>query len=210
MADRSNSGKALTVTGLFLLLSVLLISSPALAQSDSNPKWDLFVGYQWLHPGGTVPAPFGDPNNPTPFQIPDMAEGFGAAFTYNIDAHWGVEFDLGHNWGNSNYETTGSVGPRFMWRTDGGNYFLHTLVSLNRANVNGLNANNGAGAILGGGMDLPIRKSLAWRVFEADYVFGSHDYSDFAPRSFLVCGMFHLKVPVYAPDLSSVGAARPR
>ena len=184
MANRSNSDKALTVTGLFLLLSVLLISSPALAQSDTNPRWDLFVGYQWLHPGGTVPAPFGDPNNPTPFKIPDMAKGFGAAFTYNVDAHWGVEFDLGHNWGDGNYETTGSVGPRFMWRTDGGNYFLHTLVSLNRASVSGLNANNGVGAILGGGMDLPIRKSLAWRVFEADYVFGAHDYSDYAAPQF--------------------------
>lgn len=184
MADRSNLDKALTVTGLFLLLSVLLISSPALAQSDLNPKWDLFVGYQWLHPGGTVPAPFGDPNNPTPFKIPDMAKGFGSAFTYNIDAHWGVEFDLGHNWGNSNYELTGSVGPRFMWRTDNGNFFLHTLVGLNRASVSGLNANNGAGAILGGGMDLPIRKSLAWRVFEADYVFGRHDYSDYAAPQF--------------------------
>ncbi|MHB8215661.1 MAG: OmpA family protein [Candidatus Sulfotelmatobacter sp.] len=184
MADRSNSGKALTVTGLLLLLSVLLISSPAFAQSDSNPKWDLFVGYQWLHPGGTVPTPFGDPNNPTPFKVPDMAKGFGSALTYNIDAHWGVEFDLGHNWGDSNYETTGSVGPRFMWRTDNGNFFVHTLVSLNRVSVSGLNANNGAGAILGGGMDLPIRKSLAWRVFEADYVFGSHDYSDFAAPQF--------------------------
>jgi len=184
MADRSNSGKALTVTGLFLLLSVLLVSSPAFAQSDSNPKWDLFVGYQWLHPGGTVPAPFGDPNNPTPFKIPDMAKGYGAAFTYNIDHHWGVEFDLGHNWGDSNYEITGSVGPRFMWRTDNSNFFVHTLVSLNRVSVRGLNANNEAGAILGGGMDLPIRKSLAWRVFEADYVFGWHDYSDFAAPQF--------------------------
>jgi len=184
MADDSKSGKALTVTGLFLLLSILLISSPALAQSDSNPKWDLFVGYQWLHPGGTVPAPFGDPNNPTAFKIPDMAKGFGSAFTYNVDAHWGVEFDLGHNWGNGNYETTGSVGPRFMWRTDGGNFFVHTLVSLNRATVSGLNGSNGVGAIVGGGMDLPIRKSLAWRIFEADYVFGRHDYSAFAAPQF--------------------------
>ena len=101
----------------------MLICSPAVAQSDSNPNWDLFVGYQWLHPGGTVPAPFGDPTNPVPFKIPDMAAGFGSALTYTFDPHWGLEFDLGHNWGSGNYETTGSVGPRFIWRTDGANYF---------------------------------------------------------------------------------------
>jgi hypothetical protein len=90
-----------------------------------------------------------------------------------------VEFDFGHNWGNSNYETTGSIGPRFIWRTDSANYFLHTLISLNRVSVNGLNAQNGVGAILGGGMDLPLKKWLAFRLFEADYVWTQHNYSDF-------------------------------
>jgi len=171
--------------GLFVVLAVSLISSAAaFAQSDSNPKWDLFVGYQWLHPGATVPAPFGDPNNPTPFKIPDMAKGFGSAVTYNFDPHWGLEFDLGHNWGNSNYETTGSAGPRFIWRTDTGSYFLHTLVSYNRVNVSGLNADNGIGAILGGGMDLRLRQGLAWRIFEADYVWAKHNYADFAGQQF--------------------------
>jgi hypothetical protein len=163
---------------------VSLLSSGAFAQSDSNPKWDLFAGYQWLHLGGTVPAPFGDYNNPTGLNVPDMSAGFGAALTYNFDPHWGLEADFGHNWGSSNYETTGSIGPRFIWRTDGANYFLHTLVSLNRLSVNGLNAGNGIGAILGGGMDLPIKKWLAFRLFEADYVWARHNYNGFASEDF--------------------------
>ena len=144
----STRGRA--VAGLFAVLAVSLISIPALAQSDANPKYDVFVGYQWLHPNGTVPASNGDPASPTPYQVPDMAKGLGGSFTYNFDPHWGAEGDIGQNWGNSNYETTYSVGPRFMWRTDGANYFLHSLVSLNRVSVNGLGANNGIGAILGG------------------------------------------------------------
>ena len=172
------------VLGLLVVLAITLFSSSALAQSDSNPKWDLFVGYQWLHPGGTVPAPFGDFNNPTGFTVPDMAPGFGSALTYNFDPHWGAEFDFGHNWGSGNYETTGSVGPRFIWRTDGANYFLHTLISLNRVSIGGLNAGNGIGAILGGGMDLPIKKWLAFRLFEADYVWGRHNYADFVSADF--------------------------
>ena len=176
--------KGRVALGLLIALAATLISSPALAQSDSNPKYDVFVGYQWLHPGGTVPAAFGDPNNPSPFIVPDMAKGFGSAFTYNFDPHWGAEVDLGHNWGSSNYETTVSVGPRFIWRTDSANYFLHTLVSLNRVNVSGLNSSNGIGGILGGGMDLPIRKNIAFRLFEADYVWGRHNYADFAASDF--------------------------
>jgi len=171
--------------GLSVVLALSLLSSTALAQSDANPKWDLFVGYQWLHPGGTVPTPGGDYNNPTPYKIPDMSKGFGSSFTYNFDPHWGAEFDVGLNGGPSKTspaprESTFSVGPRFIWRTDSANYFLHTMVSLNRVTINGLNASNGIGAILGGGMDLPIKKWLSFRLFEADYVWARHNYIDVA------------------------------
>jgi outer membrane protein OmpA-like peptidoglycan-associated protein len=176
--------KVRLIAGLLAVLAVSLVSSPARAQSDSNPKWDLFAGYQWLHPGGNVPAPFSNPNGPSAFKVPDMSAGLGAALTYNLDPHWGAEIDFGHNWGNSNYELTGSIGPRLMFRTDDANFFLHTLISLNRLNVNGLNPSNGFGAILGGGMDLPIRKWLAFRLFEADYVYAKHNYPDDASLQF--------------------------
>jgi outer membrane protein OmpA-like peptidoglycan-associated protein len=189
MSVCSSLSKGRIVTGLLAVLVISLISSPALAQSDSNPKYDVFAGYQWLHPGGTVPAPNGDPNSPTAFQVPDMAKGFGAAFTYNFDRHWGAEFDLGLNGGSSSTmpaprETTFSVGPRVMWRTDYANYFLHSMVSLNRVSINGLNGSNGIGAVLGGGMDLPIHKGWAIRLFEADYVWARHNYADFAAPQF--------------------------
>lgn len=184
--------KSRVVIGLLVVLAVSLISSAAFAQSDSNPTWDVFAGYQWLHPGGTVPAPFSNYNNPTPYNVPDMPAGLGSAVTYNFDRHWGLEFDLGHNWGSGNYEMTASVGPRFIWRTDSANYFLHTLVSYNRVNIPGLNSWNGIGAVLGGGMDLPIKKWLAFRLFEADYVLGKHDYSQVA-------------APLDSPNLQHVG-----
>src|SRR5579863_5934212 len=184
MSLRARSSKHHALIGLLAVLVLSLAASPAFAQSDATPAWDLFVGYQWLHPGATVPAPFGDPNNPTPFKVPDMSPGAGAALTYNFDPHWGGEVDLGYNWGNGNFETTASIGPRFMWRTEGANYFLHTLVSLNRVQIGGLNAGNGIGAILGGGMDLPIRKWISFRLFEADYVWARHDYAAFASQDF--------------------------
>jgi outer membrane protein OmpA-like peptidoglycan-associated protein len=166
------------ISSVLLMLVTILVSTSVFAQNDSNPKWDLFVGYQWLHPGITVPAPFGNAFNATPFKVPDMAKGFGSALTYNFDPHWGLEFDLGHNWGDGNYETTASVGPRLMFRTDGADFFLHALGGYNRLAVSGLNSHDGIGAVLGGGMDLPIKKWLSLRLFEADFVWAHHNYAD--------------------------------
>jgi outer membrane protein OmpA-like peptidoglycan-associated protein len=183
--SRTRHTRSLFIVSASVVVTFLAFTPCTFAQSDSNPKWDLFAGYQWLHPGATVPAPFGDPNNPTPYKVPDMAPGFGAALTYNFDAHWGAEFDFGHNWGHSNYETTGSGGLRFIWRTESVNPFLHGMVSYNRLSVSGLgDPKNGIGVILGGGMDLPINKHLAFRLFEADYVWARQNYSDFAAGAF--------------------------
>jgi hypothetical protein len=170
------------LTAILLALAISLLSSNVFAQDEETPKYDLFVGYQWLHPGGNVPTPFGNFNSPTAFKIPDMPAGFGASFTYNFDPHWGLEGDFGHNW--DHYETTGSVGPRFMVRTDTTNYFLHTLVSYNRLAIDGLTPSNGIGAILGGGMDLKFTRRVYFRLFEADYVWARHNFANYAAPEF--------------------------
>src|SRR5258708_26626640 len=118
MLPCSKLGIRSVLLAVFLLVfAVFLSPATSLAQDQDVPKIDLFTGYQWLHPGGTVPTPFGDYNNPTPFKIPDMSKGFGLGLTYNLDRYWGLEGDFGHNWGDSNYESTVSFGPRLMLRT---------------------------------------------------------------------------------------------
>lgn len=187
MSRCSKLQKGRVAVGLMIALVVILISSLAFAQSDSNPKYDVFVGYQWLHPGATVPAPGSDVNSPTPVNLPDSSKGAGVAFTYNFDPHWGAEGDIGYNNGNQNplfYDTTFSIGPRFIWRTEDANFFLHSLLSYSRVRVGDLDGRNGIGAILGGGMDLPINKQWAWRLFEADYVWARHNYADAASPDF--------------------------
>ena len=168
------------------VMGLVFISSSAVAQSESYPKWDLFAGYQWLHPGGTVPAAYSDPSAPTPYTIPDMARGVGGAFARNFDRHWALEVDGGHNWVSpGNYETTAAAGPRVMFRTEDGNFFLHGLVSYNRLAVKDIAPrSNGIGAIVGGGMDLPINKILSWRLFQVDYVWARHHYPDLAAAEF--------------------------
>ena len=187
--DNSRRGRGVSA-GLFVAMTAVFVVATAAAQSDTTPKWDVFAGYQFLHPGGTVPTPYGDPNNPTPYKLPDLARGFGTAVAYNFDKHWAGELDLGHNWVPAGSNTSGtanttlSVGPRFMWRTDEANFFLHGLVGPNHLAVNGLKGHTAIGAIVGGGMDLNVSKWFSVRVFEADYQFAQHNFADGASASF--------------------------
>ncbi|HMH05547.1 MAG TPA: hypothetical protein VK579_02585, partial [Terriglobales bacterium] len=57
---------------------------------EETPKVDLFVGYQWLHPGGTVPSPFQPPTAPVAQKLGDIPQGAGASLTYNFTPHWGL------------------------------------------------------------------------------------------------------------------------
>jgi outer membrane protein OmpA-like peptidoglycan-associated protein len=171
------------VCGLAAMAVVFCISGAATAQSDSTPTWDIFAGYQYAHPGITVPL--GDPNNPTTYKVPDMSKGFGTALTYNFDRHFGLEADFGYNGGSNNSLTTASIGPRFMWRSEDVNFFGHALLGGNWLSVGGINTGTtGLGAIIGGGLDLPITKSFAWRLFEADYVWGHHNYASLTTPQF--------------------------
>ena len=153
-------------------------------QDQTPPKWELFTGYQWLAPGGTVPEPFQPYNSPVGIKPPGLPKGFGVSLTRDFGPIWGLEGDFGHNWGDFGYETTVSAGPRVGWRSQDTNFFLHTLVSYNRFNENGIGPKNGIGAILGGGMDLLISHRISYRLFEADYVWAHQNYADQVSASF--------------------------
>jgi len=185
--ERSSLGRgcrvalACAVVGLTLLVT----AGPAAAQSESAPKWDIFAGYQWLHPGITTPAAYSDPSNPTTYVVPDISQGVGGAVTYNVDRHWGMEFDFGHSTHAGNYDSTVSGGPRFIWRTEGANFFVHGLVSFNRLAVKDVpNRSNAVGLLLGGGMDIPFNKVFAIRLFQVDYVWANHHFPELAGPEF--------------------------
>ena len=76
---KSGRARAIFAAVLSVSAAMIVFSTSASAQSDTVPKYDIYLGYQWMHPGATVPAPFGNPNNPTPYKVPDMSTGFGGA-----------------------------------------------------------------------------------------------------------------------------------
>jgi len=174
--------------GLLIVLSAVLISLPAVAQqSDDNPKFDIFGGYQWMHPNVYVPASGDNPAAPTAYYVPDMARGIGGAFTYNFDRHFGLEADAGYSRDtpSASSEWTVGAGPRLKFGNEDATFFIHALGTYNRLTYDsGFTTSNGIGALLGGGMDLPITKHIAWRVFQADWVWSRHDFPDLAAAQF--------------------------
>ena len=165
---------------LALVLAVVLLALPFVlnAQDETPPKMDLFVGYQWLNPGGTVPE--GSPV--VGVKLPSLPAGAAGTLTYNFDKWWGLSADVGTSYNrHQTSEHMLSVGPRLMWRGDGVNFFAHTMFGLNVLSPNDAPTSKGIGAVLGGGMDLKIAHGFDWRVFEADFVLGRHNYSSSAP-----------------------------
>jgi hypothetical protein len=165
-------------SGLFLGLCVVsLISISAMAQDEPTPKVELFVGYQWLHPGITVPAPFQPFNAPIGVKMGDIPEGAGASLNYNFTRFLGLEADYGVNKNDNGSVNTVSIGPRLAYRSSGTTFFIHTMMGYNRLTVPNVDTSNGIGAILGGGMDLDITRRFALRLFEADWVWANHNFS---------------------------------
>ena len=173
------------LVALMLAFVVVLFPSFMSAQDEAPPKVDLFLGYQWLNPGGTVPvgsnSPFQTPPPPVATKLPSMPIGYGITATYNFDKWWGLSADVGGNFQDLASESTISVGPRLMWRSENLNMFVHTMLGLNRLSPKNVPSSNGIGAILGGGIDLKLWKPLSFRLIEADYVLGRHNFSEVAP-----------------------------
>src|SRR5437868_9834400 len=137
---RSRSASVAVVLGLTLILIPAVMS----AQDEAPPKVDLFVGYQWLNPGGTVPVgsnpPFQPPPSPVATKLPSEPIGYGVTGTYNFSKWWGLSIDVGGNFQDLASESTISVGPRLMWRSDNVNMFVHTMLGLNRLSPKDVNS----------------------------------------------------------------------
>jgi len=180
----SQTRRRRAIAALILAVGMVLLPSLLCAQ-EAPPKVDLFIGYQWLNPGGTVPVgsnpPFQPPPPPIATKLPSMPIGYGVTGTYNFDKWWGLSVDVGGNFQDLASESTISVGPRLMWRGENINMFAHTMLGLNRLSPKDVSSSNGIGAVLGGGIDLRLWKPVSFRLIEADFVLGRHNFSSVAP-----------------------------
>jgi hypothetical protein len=174
-----------------LVLALVLIALPSLlnaqtAQSDDTvPKAELFIGYQWLNPGGNVPDQSTPPNA---IQLPSMARGFGTSLSYNFTKNLALEGNYGGNsYHDENNNTRDAsinevaVGPKLTYRGEGVNFFVHALIGYERLLSTGNDSSHGVAAILGGGMDLKLWKPVSLRLFEADFQWSHQNFASVVP-----------------------------
>jgi len=177
------SGPALALT--------LSMSAPAAAQGTSTSakekqpaKVEVFAGYAFYHPGGSV-ATGVDPNNPGGFlftKLKDSTAGFNVAATYFVNRYAGLTVDSAyHNGPNANFATV-MGGLTFRIPNESRlTPFAHGLVGLHRLNFGG-SSDNGIGAIAGGGVDVDLVKAVNWRLFGLDFEYGRHGNSPGLPK----------------------------
>ncbi|MGD0212403.1 MAG: hypothetical protein ABSB87_04155 [Terriglobales bacterium] len=159
-------------------------NAPAPQSDSSYPKWELFVGYQWLNPGGNIPDASVSP--PAPYKLPSMPRGLGSNLSYNFTENFSLEANWGVNWTNGNHINIneGAVGPKFTYRADDGvDFFLHGLVGFEKMSFLTTNNSTSVAGLLGGGMDYKLFKHWKLRVFEADYQVAHENWAEIAPTS---------------------------
>jgi hypothetical protein len=184
----------------------LLLSAPVVLAAQASPagtgynvtgqyasRWDIFAGYSYLAPDGTVDVP--QPNGTVvPYSYDPVNVGGLFSGAYFFGQHLGAQVEFAeHNWGtqSNNGSNVGTHGNNDGFYTIGGGTiyryptgkltpFLHGLVDLERVEGPDFNPYTwGAGLTFGGGMDLetPLFNShLALRLFQADYEFMHVDF----------------------------------
>jgi hypothetical protein len=177
----SASVLALVVIASTFLLNAQTAPAPktsTMQSDDAVPKVELFLGYQWLNPGGNIPDHNVPPNA---FKLPSITQGFGTNVSYNFTSHLALEGNYGGDWNRSASISAATFGPKVTWRGDGVDFFAHTLLGFERLSSRGITSVNGIAAVLGGGMDLKINKRVSLRVFEADYQLARMNFSHEVP-----------------------------
>jgi hypothetical protein len=188
-----------------LVVAVLCaVAMPALLSAQATPaakgasegspsRWDIFAGYSYLAPHGTVDTPVVGGVAVASYDAVNLGGLFSGAYYFNRVV--GVQAEFGeHQWGaqngNSNIGTHGNddgfltFSGGLIARFPAGNItpFIHALVGT--ADVNGPYFNPshwGPALTAGGGMDYEtpwFNHHLAIRIFQADYEY-IHD--DFGP-----------------------------
>jgi hypothetical protein len=180
----------------------------ALAQTDIQPKDEVFGGYSWLHPNGRVD--FG-------YKVGDIAKGFDVSNVYYLPSvhnlgilldgsgHFGEDTDVGYILG----------GLQYKYHTDTFSPFVRVFLGTSHIDPPTYIAEWKFAAGGGGGFDLNITPRFAIRLAQVDYIytnyhplfagFGSTQWNSIRLAAGLVVNLGNY----YAPALSASCTAQP-
>ncbi|MGA8223039.1 MAG: outer membrane beta-barrel protein [Candidatus Acidiferrales bacterium] len=183
------------ISAMLAAMIIVLCASgtPAAAQDEPPPKWEVFGGYSFLYPNSTVHgvlpgAPAG--SLPLSSELESNPRGGGASVTYNFN-HWlGLTLDASKDWSAGEVTTAKriddagfsnvSLGPKVTFRTEHFSPFFEVLVGNHHLSPDAFHDINKFGFMAGLGLDVNLSRHFALRLFRADFVYS--DYR-FGPES---------------------------
>ncbi len=161
-------------TLIALTIALCLLGTFAFAQTDIQPKDEVFGGYSWLHPNGD--ADFG-------YKVPDIAKGFDFSNTYYLPSvhNLGVLVDGSGHFGSTDNTVGASSdvgyifgGLQYKYHTDTFSPFIRALVGVSRIDPAVSKSEWNAALGAGGGFDLNLGRKFAIRLAQVDYIYSNY------------------------------------
>jgi outer membrane protein OmpA-like peptidoglycan-associated protein/opacity protein-like surface antigen len=158
----------------------------AAAQDQPGPKWELYGGYSFFHPGADVHGQLPAGLFPLTSRLEANPRGAGVSATYNFNRWFGFTLDASTHWGSGEATigrriddaafTNLSFGPKVTFRSHRFSPFLEALVGDHRLMPDAFHDIDKLGFLLGGGLDINLSRHVALRLFRADYIMSSYRY----------------------------------
>jgi len=169
-----------------MIAALFAFGSLAAAQEQPAPKWELYGGYSFFHPGADVHGQLPGALLPLSSRLEANPRGFGGTITLNFN-HWlGISFDGSDHWGSGEktlFKTIDdagfanfSVGPKVTYRGHRFSPFVEVLVGGHRLMPEAFHDVTKLGFMFGGGLDINLSRHVALRLLRADYVISDYRF----------------------------------
>jgi outer membrane protein OmpA-like peptidoglycan-associated protein len=187
MSSHSKGRLGRVLVMLAAMIAVLsMFGTLASAQDQPAPKWELFGGYSFWHPGADVHGLLPLGVLPVSSRLEPNPRGAGASLTYNFNRWLGLTLDTSTHWGSREKGLVNriddaafsnlSLGPKVTFRHEHVSPFLEVLVGDHRLMPDSFYDVDKLGFMAGGGLDINLSKHVALRLIRADYVFSTYRY----------------------------------
>ncbi|MFZ0913240.1 MAG: hypothetical protein WAN09_08110, partial [Candidatus Korobacteraceae bacterium] len=203
----------LIAASIALAFALCLLGVLAAAQTDIQPKDEIFGGYSWLHPGANTD--FG-------VKVQDISKGFDFSNVYYLPAahNLGILGDVSGHWGNQANVGYLLGGLQYKFHTDTFSPFFRVFVGASRISPSQSSSEQGnsewnAAAGAGGGFDLNVSHMFAIRLAQVDYIYSNYNpkvqgFSSPQLNSIrLAAGIVVNLGNYYAPALAATCTAQP-
>jgi hypothetical protein len=195
-------------TLIALAFTLCMLGVYASAQTDIQPKDEIFGGYSWLHPGANTD--FG-------FKVQDIAKGFDFSNVYYLPAahNLGVLGDVSGHWGNQADAGYLLGGLQYKFHTDTFSPFVRAFVGASRISPSQSKSEWNAAVGGGGGFDLNVSHNFAIRLAQVDYIYSNYKVQSLGFGNSqlnsirLAAGVVVNLGNYYAPALAATCSAQP-